>query len=123
MLKKGIYEHIINESLEKDIEESEKCNLVCKCDSIDTAESPEILAHYLANVIRKKLEDTEEQQDRVALINGILQQAGIEPINKVVNDPSLLTEVMSKETKLFQKKSNTETVRPLSGFRVSNLFT
>lgn len=71
MLKQGIYEHIINKETERNIEYAEQLGLVCQYQPIDAAESPQMLANYLANAIRKKLEDTEEQQDRVNIINRI----------------------------------------------------
>ena len=45
------------------MQEAEQSGLVCVQQSIDDAESPQMLANYLANAIRQKLEDTEEQQD------------------------------------------------------------
>ena len=71
MLKKGIYEHIINKEIRGEIKQSEAENLVCLKNNIDTAESPQILADYLAKVIRNKLEEIEDQQDSVNMINKI----------------------------------------------------
>ena len=62
MLKKGIYENIINQEVERDIQEAESQQLVCLREQIDAAESPKILADYLAKAIRQKLEDTEDMQ-------------------------------------------------------------
>lgn len=123
MLKKGIYEHIINQETEQDIQQAEQSGLVCIQQSIDNAESPQILANYLANAIRQKLEDTEEQQDRVNLINRIMIDAGLIDDKKIVHPTDLLAEVMSQQQATLQRQSNTQTIRPVSGFRVSNLFT
>ena len=60
MLKQGIYEHIINQETDRNIQLAKQSGLVCVQQQIDTAESPQILANYLANAIRQKLEDTEE---------------------------------------------------------------
>ena len=57
MLKEGIYEHIINKETKGEIEQTEEKNLVCVKNNIDNAESPQILADYLAKVIRNKLEE------------------------------------------------------------------
>ena len=123
MLKKGIYEHIINKETEKQMNESEQSGLVCLKQPMDGAESPQILANYLAKAICQKLEDTEEQQDRVNLVNRIMIDAGLMD-EKLITEPSdLLAEVMSQETSILQAESNTRTIRPVSGFRVSNLFT
>lgn len=90
---------------------------------IDTAESPKILADYLAKVIRNKLEEIEDQQDRVNMINKILSEAGLLEEMQIVDYENLLTEVMTHQQYLFQSQSRSQTIRPISGFRVSNLFT
>lgn len=123
MLKKGIYEHIIDKETEEAIKQTEESGLVCLQEQIDDAESPQILADYLAKAIRQKLEDIEKQQDRVNLINRIMMEAGLFNEKQIVNSSELLTEVMSKQQSILQKESNSQTVRPISGFRVSNLFT
>ena len=123
MLKKGIYEHIINQKTEKQINDSEKAGLVCLKQPIDDAESPQILANYLAKAICQKLEDTEEQQDRVNLINRIMIDAGLMDDSQITSSSDLLAEVMSQEQALMQAESKSKTARPVSGFRVSNLFT
>ena len=82
-----------------------------------------MLANYLANAIRQKLEDTEEQQDRVNLINRIMIGAGLLDDKQIVKPTDLLAEVMTQQQSALQNQSNTQTIRPISGFRVSNLFT
>ena len=77
MLKKGIYEHVINQITKQHIHEIEQQGMVCMRQNIDEAESPQILANYLGKVIRQKLEEIENQEDRVNLINNILKEAGI----------------------------------------------
>jgi superfamily II DNA or RNA helicase len=123
VLKQGIYEQIINQETERNIKQAEQSGLVCVQQPIDSAESPQMLANYLANAIRQKLEDTEEQQDRVNLINRIMIDAGLMDDKQIVKPSDLLAEVMSQQQAALQTQSNTETVRPISGFRVSNLFT
>ena len=123
MLKKGVYEHIINQETEKQINDSEEAGLVCLKQPVDDAESPQILANYLAKAICQKLEDTEAQQDRVKIINRIMIDAGLMDDKQITTPSDLLVEVMSQEQALMQAESNSKTVRPVSGFRVSNLFT
>lgn len=123
MLKEGIYEHIINKETKGEIEQTEEKNLVCVKNNINNAESPQILADYLAKVIRNKLEEIEEQQDRVNMINKILSEAGLLEEMQIVDYDNLLTEVMTHQQYLFQSQSRSQTIRPISGFRVSNLFT
>ena len=123
MLKQGIYEHIINQETDRKMQEAEQSGLVCVQQPIDGAESPQMLANYLANAIRQKLEDTEEQQDRVNLINRIMVDAGLLDDKQIVKPADLLAEVMTQQQSALQNQSNTQTIRPISGFRVSNLFT
>jgi superfamily II DNA or RNA helicase len=123
MLKQGIYEHIINQETDRKMQEAEQSGLVCVQQPIDSAESPQMLANYLANAIRQKLEDTEEQQDRVNLINRIMIDAGLLDDKQIVKPADLLAEVMTQQQSALQNQSNTQTIRPISGFRVSNLFT
>lgn len=65
MLQKGIYEHIINQDTEQEIQEAEQSGLACTHLPIDSAEAPKVLADYLANAIRQRLEDIDEQAERV----------------------------------------------------------
>ena len=123
MLKQGIYEHIINQETDRKMQEAEQSGLVCVQQPIDDAESPQMLANYLANAIRQKLEDTEEQQDRVNLINRIMIDAGLLDDKQIVKPADLLAEVMTQQQSALQNQSYTQTIRPISGFRVSNLFT
>ena len=123
MLKQGIYEHIINQETDRKIQEAEQYGLVCVQQPIDGAESSQMLANYLANAIRQKLEDTEEQEDRVNLINRIMVDAGLLDDKQIVKPADLLAEVMTRQQSALQNQSNTQTIRPISGFRVSNLFT
>ena len=123
MLKKGIYENIINQEIERNIQETEAHQLVCLREQIDAAESSKILADYLAKAIRQKLEDTENVHDRMTLVNRILAEYGLVEDVQIADTSNLLTEVMTQQKDLLQKHSRSETVRPQSGFRVSNLFT
>lgn len=123
MLKKGIYENIINQEVERDIQEAESHQLVCRREEIDAAESSKILADYLAKAIRQKLEDTEDVHDRMNLVNRILAEYGLVEEVQIADTSNLLMEVMTQQKSLLQKHSRSETIRPQSGFRVSNLFT
>ena len=122
-MKLGIYEHIINQETNRRMQEAEQSGLVCVQQPIDGAESPRILANYLANAICQKLEDTEEQQDRVNLINRIMIDARLLDDKQIIKPADLLAEVRTQQQSALQNQSNTQTIRPISGFRVSNLFT
>lgn len=123
MLKKGIYENIINQRMEREIHTAETENLVCVREEIDNTEAPQMLADYLAKAIRQKLQETEDLQDRMAIINRILTEYGLIEDVQITDTSNLLMEVMTQEKNLLQQNSRSETIRPQSGFRVSNLFT
>ena len=123
MLQKGIYEHIINQDTEQEIQEAELSGLVCTHQPIDSAEAPKVLADYLANAIRQRIEDIDEQAERVTLINRIMHEAGLLDGKRITNPTDLLAEVMSRQQATLQSASQTHTVRPISGVRVSNLVT
>lgn len=123
MLKKGIYENIINQEIERDIHTAESQQMVCIREQMDDAESPKILADYLAKAIRQKLEDTENLHDRMTIVNKILSEYGLVDDIQIADTSNLLMEVMTQQKDLLQRSSCSETVRPQSGFRVSNLFT
>ena len=124
MLEKGIYENIINEELRERIDSTESNDLVCLRSEVDSAESSQMLADYLAKVIKSGLERVENYKDRVELANRVLEKAGLldEGI-KIVDSEKVLTQVMTQQQFAMQQQAKTETIRPLSGFRVSNLFT
>lgn len=95
MLKKGIYENIINQEIERDIQDAESHQLVCRREEIDAAESSKILADYLAKAIRQKLEDTEDVHDRMNLVNRILAEYGLVEEVQIADTSNLLMEVMT----------------------------
>ena len=77
MLKKGIYENIISQEVERDIHAVESQQMVCIREQIDNAESSKILADYLSKAIRLKLEETENLHDRMTMVNKILSEYGL----------------------------------------------
>lgn len=121
MLKEGIYENVINQAVEQDILDTEASGFVCATQPLDAAESPKLLADYLAKAIKQRLEDVETAQERVDIVNGIIKSAGLEDSDCIARPEDLLSEVMTSQRAVLQ--DNNPTVRPVSGLRVSNLFT
>ena len=78
--------------------------MVCMRQNIDEAESPQILANYLGKVIRQKLEEIENQEDRVNLINNILKEAGIIDEIQIAEPSKLLTEVIADNKHYYKQK-------------------
>ena len=72
-LEKGIYENLIDSKLAADIKVSEENGLICSKDAMDAAESSRMLAEYLAEAVRRKLDDSEKSlEDKKDLVNAIL---------------------------------------------------
>ncbi len=124
-LKKGVYETLISSRVASDIRETEAdSSRQCETAPIDVAESAKLLAGYLSGVVRKRLEDsglTVEQKAKI--VNDILKSLSANGGERIVEEPQLLTAVMSSQRAAQLKATKQRVVRPLSGFRVSNLFT
>lgn len=124
-LVKGVYENIISEQISKDIEKAQDKGLICKKDNIDIAESPSMLSTYVSKIIKNKLnDDSLSLKDKKNYINKIIELLDNEDYNdKIKEEDKLLTAVISCEDEIKLKATNKCLIRPLSGFRVSNLFT
>ena len=123
-LKEGVYENLISSRLTADMKETEAEGGVCKTEPIDAAESAKLLADFLAHSIRRKLEDTDVSvEEKIEFTNRILASADIDDVDMLAAAPQLLSAVVSKQRDTELKKTKKDIVRPLSGFRVSNLFT
>ena len=123
-LKEGIYENLITDRLSGDISQTEDAGFVCQTEDIDSAESAKMLADFLADTIRKKLEDRDVPvEEKIELTNQILESANVEDEDMLVEAPRLLSAVISSQKNAELRATDKALVRPLSGFRVSNLFT
>lgn len=123
-LRKGIYENIISGELSEEIREAESRQLVCCRQDIDTAESPRMLADYLAEIIRRKLDDDSlTTSDKARYVNRILKMSATDDNDLIANESQYLSEVKTPEQQAAEKATGRYAPRPLSGFRVSNLFT
>lgn len=123
-LVKGVYENVISEQVSKDIDEAQNEGLICKKENIDIAESPSILTAYVSKIIKNKLNDEslslKEKRDYINRIIGLIDD---DNNDKIKEHDKLLTAVISNEEEVKLKVTNKSLIRPLSGFRVSNLFT
>lgn len=123
-LREGVYENLINGKLADDMRQTEEEGLVCKTEPVDSAESAKILADFLADAIRKKLEDKDiDTQDKINLVNDILDSTDIDENEKLIDAPKLLSAVINQQKEEEMKATKKEIIKPLTGFRVSNLFT
>lgn len=123
-LKEGVYENLISDRLLDDMRQTEAAGYVCHTESMDTAESAKMLADFVSNAIRRKLEDADVPvEDKIEMTNSILESVDIDEDEKLSAVPELLSAVVSGQREAALRATKKEIVRPLSGFRVSNLFT
>jgi superfamily II DNA or RNA helicase/HKD family nuclease len=121
-LSKGVYEHLITNELKKDMSETEAEGLLCKESDVDDAESPNMLAEYIGRLVRRRFEDGMSIEERVGVANKIIEMLGDDD-GKIASENQILAEVIDEQENAIRNATRQETVRPLSGFRVSNLFT
>ena len=78
-LKEGIYENLINERLLEDMRQTEQAGMVCHTEPMDAAESAKMLTDFLAESIRKKLEDSDVSvEDKIEMTNRIWETADVD---------------------------------------------
>lgn len=123
-LQEGAYENLITEELQTDMRETECDGLVCKRDEIDDAESPSMLAEHIGRIVNNRLSDENlSAEERVAFVNRLIDFIGEQEEDRVVKDREMLSAVVSKQEDARLRATNQNLVRPLTGFRVSSLFT
>ncbi len=123
-LTEGVYENLIDGNLAKDMMQTEAEGLVCKTEEIDAAESSKMLAEFLTDAIRKKLEDQGTTvEEKINFVNDILLSADMDDEEKLIDAPKLLAAVVSQQKDEELRATQKDIVKPLSGFRSSNLFT
>lgn len=122
MLKPGLYEKLINTETAEAlsiIPENRKATA-----PVDTAEAPAVLSEYVADAVRRSLQDIggNEPEKQVALVNSIIsllgqrQQAVEEPAAQLI---ALLSE---KDDRLISKTAQ-DLPRPETSVAISSLFT
>ena len=124
MLHPGLYEKLINtetaEALSQ-IPEERKATA-----SVDTAEAPAVLSEYVADAVRKSLEDLgeHEPEKQVALVNNIISLLGHK--GQTVEEPAeQLTALLDeKDARIANGKATAnDLVRPETSIAMSSLFT
>ena len=131
MLKPGLYEQIISQSLSRELASvSDACKHVEK---LDAAEAPQALAGYVAEAVRAALEampaGTEEQSvQRIALVNkvlDVLSQQREDLSEKSVDDRAekLLQILQENDPSRITGMTAAKMPRPETPMAVSSLFT
>ena len=123
-LVEGIYENLITDGLKQDIDAALSDGLVCKEEYIDDTDSTNMLADHLSKIIRNRLSDENlTAEERTEFVNRLIDDLGEDKEEKVVEGKKMLAAVVSRQEEARLKATNSTLVRPLTGFRVSNLFT
>lgn len=123
-LVEGTYENLITDGLKQDMQTASASGLVCRQEDIDSAESPNMLTEHLSKIIRNRLSDENlTAEERAEFANRLIDFLGEEKEEKIVDDRQMLAAVVSQQEEARLKATNSTLVRPLTGFRVSNLFT
>ena len=123
-LVEGAYENLITDGLRQDMLDASKIGMVCKQEDIDSAESPNMLTEHLSKLIRNRLSDENlSAEERADFANRLIDFLGEGKEEKIVDEKRKLSAVVSQQEEARLKATNSTLVRPLTGFRVSNLFT
>ena len=130
MLKDGLYEQVINKSLDTELATTDKLS---KTAPIDSAEASKVLAKYVAEVVEKGLDNLVDNggdvNAQVALANRIITTIISETKEKRFDEMSV-TERAEQLLALFDKRNSilaldekAEIVRPETSLAQSSLFT
>lgn len=123
-LIEGTYENLITDGLIQDMQDASANGLVCRQEDIDGAESPNMLTEHLSRIIRNRLSDENlTAEERALFVNRLIDYLGEGKEEKVMDDKQMLTAVVSRQEDARLKATGSTPVRPLTGFRTSNLFT
>ena len=123
-LQEGTYENIITNEIQTNIDDTQAGGLVCKEEEIDTAESPSMFAEHIGKIIKNRLSDENlTSEERADFINRLIDYIGEYEQEKISQHEKILSAVVSQSTEAQLQATNKQLVRPLTGFRTSNLFT
>ena len=123
-LIEGTYENLITGGLKQDMLDASANGLVCRQEDIDGAESPNMLTEHLSRIIRNRLSDENlTAEERALFVNRLIDYLGEGKEEKVMDDKQMLAAVVSRQEDARLKATGSTPIRPLTGFRTSNLFT
>lgn len=123
-LHPGIYERLISLQVKQAMAEAERNDLHCHKESIDSAEAPGLLAHYIADRLRSLLSEANlSLQEQFDIANKLLIQMGANEEELLTDAKEILSFVATSQQNTRMKVTQKVPSRPLSGFRTSTLFT
>jgi len=132
MLPPGLYEQVVNTALNREL--SEISDARKSVAPIDKAEASKVLAQYLADVVRKGLENVVDNggdlstqiglaNQIVDLIQNITQEADFAALNVDQRAEQLLALLREQDPRLAVGKTAADLIRPETSIAQSSLFT
>ena len=129
MLKPGLYEQVINEQLDRELNHSE--NILTSTGKLDNAEAPQILSHYISELVEKGLRQvsSDDISGQLSLANRIVSAiADVTGDNdfdgmSVAERAEQLLAVGEKNNSIAAVTGEFSPVRPETSLAASSLFT
>lgn len=129
MLKRGLYEQVINKSLDRELECSD--DIVASTGKLDGAEAPQILSHYISELVEKGLRQvsSDDISGQLSLANRIVSAiADVTGDNdfdgmSVAERAEQLLAIGEKNNSIAAVTGEFSPVRPETSLSASSLFT
>ena len=130
MLKNGLYEQVINKSLDKELAETDK---LIQTASIDPAEAAKVLSQYISEVVEKGLQHVRDNggdvSSQVELVNKIVssvvsgtQETSFDSMS-VAERAEMLLALIERKNGIHALNEKAEIIRPETSIAQSSLFT
>lgn len=130
MLKNGLYEQVINKSLDKELAETDK---LIQTASIDPAEAAKVLSQYISEVVEKGLQNVRDNggdvSSQVELVNKIVssvvsgtQETSFDSMS-VAERAEMLLALIERKNGIHALNEKAEIIRPETSIAQSSLFT
>lgn len=130
MLKDGLYEQVINRSLDNELAVTDK---LIQTAAIDPEEAAKVLAQYISGVVEKELQNVRDNggdvSSQVELVNKIIssvvsetQEDGFDSMS-VAKRAEMLLALMERKNSIQALNEKAEIIRPETSIAQSSLFT
>lgn len=130
MLKDGLYEQLINNSLKQEISASNAKDIDIRTSHFDSENSPEILSQYVANILKDHLTRLAELhkseggiQKQLETTNQILSAIQAKAEEMLPLENRLLDSVFHRKDSILSINSKASVIRPETSLVDSSLFT
>ena len=130
MLRDGLYEQIINKTIDSELSSMDKLSQTAP---IDTAEASKVLAKYVAEVVERGLENLKDNggglNSQVELVNRIVstimtetKEADFDTLSVAERAEQLLA-LFDRQNSIWAVNEKAQVVRPETSIAQSSLFT